>query len=121
MKYSSIILASLILIISAGLLSCKKQPAIDEKKFVMIYADMIFMQDTSTSSQSEIKKEVLKRFNVTENDYDKTINYYNDAPDRWQPFFDSVITYIEKMKPNPKKSNVKSSPEQSGSLDKKNL
>jgi len=120
MKYSSIILASLILIISAGLLSCKKQPAIDEKKFIKIYADMIFMQDTSTSSQLEIKKEVLKRFNVTENDYDKTIKYYNDDPERWQPFFDSVITYIEKMKPNPKKSDVKSSPEQSGSLDKKN-
>ena len=120
MKYSSIILASLILIISAGLLSCKKQPAIDEKKFIKIYADMIFMQDTSTSSQLEIKKEVLKRFNVTENDYDKNIKYYNDDPERWQPFFDSVITYIEKMKPNPKKSNVKSSPEQSGSLDKKN-
>jgi uncharacterized protein YxeA len=120
MKYSSIILASLILIISAGLLSCKKQPTIDEKNFIKIYADMIFMQDTSTSSQLEIKKEVLKRFNVTENDYDKTIKYYNDDPERWQPFFDSVITYIEKMKPNPKKSDVKSSPEQSGSLDKKN-
>ena len=53
MKYSSIILASLILIISAGLLSCKKQPAIDEKKFVMIYADMIFMQDTSLHHHSQ--------------------------------------------------------------------
>ena len=50
----------------------------------------------------------------------KLLNYYNDDPDRWQPFFDSVITYIEKMKPNPKKSDVKSLPEQSGSLDKKN-
>ena len=121
MKYSSIIFVSLIFTISAGLLSCKKQPAIDEKKFVKIYADMIFMQDTSLSSQSEIKKEVLKRFNITENDYDKTIKYYNDDPDKWQPFFDSVITYIEKIKPKPKKPDVKSLPEQSESLGKKNL
>jgi|GEM_PF-686636 len=121
MRYSSIIIVSLIFIISTGLLSCKKQPAIDEKKFVKIYTDIILMQDTSLSSQSEIKKEVLNRFNVNENDYDKTIKYYNDEPDKWQPFFDSVITYIEKIKPKPKRSDLKSLPEQSESLGKKNL
>ena len=121
MRYSSIIIVSLIFTISVGLLSCKKQPAIDEKKLVKIYADMIFMQDTSVSSQSEIKKEVLKRFNVNENNYDNTIEFYNDDPQRWQPFFDSVIIYIEKLKPTPKKIDVKSLPEQSLSLDKKDL
>jgi len=108
MKYSSIILASLILIISAGLLSCKKQPAIDEKKFIKIYADMIFMQDTSSYSQSEIKLTVLKKFNVKEFEYDETIKYYNDDPERWQKFFDEVIVYIENLNPKPKKSDVKS-------------
>lgn len=121
MKYRLVFLTLFITIISTGLQSCKKQPVIDEQKFVKIYADMIFMQDTSLSSKSEIKKDVLKRFNVTENDYDKTIKFYNDDPDRWQPFFDSVITYIEKIKPKPKKVDVRSLPEQSGSLDKKNL
>ncbi len=120
MRYNSIIFASFILTISTVLLSCKKQPAIEEKKFIKIYADMIFMQDTS-SSQLEIKEEVLKRFNVNEKDYDNTIKYYNADPERWQPFFDSVIVYMERLKPKPKKIDVKSLPEQSGSADKKNL
>lgn len=121
MRHSSIIFAFLILIVSVTIISCKNQQAIEEKKFVKIYTDMIFMQDTSSSSQLEIKKEVLKRFNVNEIDYDNTIKFYNDDPERWQPFFDSVITYIEKIKPTPKKIDVKSLPEQSLSLDKKDL
>lgn len=121
MRYSSIIIVSLILILSVAILSCKNPQAIEEKKFVKIYTDMILMQDTSSSSQLEIKNEVLKRFNISEKDYDITIKFYNDDPERWQPFFDSVITYIEKMKPKPKKIDVKSLPEQSLSLDKKDL
>jgi len=121
MRHSSIIFTLLNLIVSITIISCKNQQAIEEKKFVKIYTDMILMQDTSSSSQLEIKAEVLKRFNVNEKDYDNTIKYYNDDSERWQPFFDSVITYIEKMKPKPKKIDVKSLPEQSVSLDKKNL
>ncbi len=121
MRYSSIIFATLILILSAVLLSCKKQPAIEEKKFVKIYSDMIFMQDTSSSSRLEIKEEVLKRFNVNEKDYDNTIKYYNADAERWQSFFDSVVVYMERLKPKPKKIDVKSLPEQSESVDKKNL
>ena len=121
MRNSSIIFASLILILLVAIQSCKNRQAIEEKKFVKIYTDMIFMKDTSSLSQLEIKEELLKRFNVHENDYDNTIKYYNDDPERWQPFFDSIITYIEKIKPKPKKIDVKSLPEQSVSLDKKDL
>lgn len=118
MRYFSVFLLLLSIVISFSLQSCKESPPVDEKKFIRIYTDMIIMQDTSSSTQQEIKKEVLKRFNVTENDYDNTIKYYNNDPERWQPFFDSVITYIEKIKPKPTKTDVKSLPEQSESEGK---
>jgi hypothetical protein len=122
MKYGSIFFFLLLLPISIGLLSCKKSPPIDEKKLIMIYADMIFMQDTSSLSQSTIKQKVLEKFLVKEKDYDATINYYNNEPEKWQKFFDSTIAYIESLKPKPtKKPDVKSLPKQSLSVEKKGL
>ena len=47
---------------------------------------MIFMQDTSSLSQPTIKEKVLEKFKVSENDYDNTIKFYNDDPEKWQLF-----------------------------------
>ncbi len=122
MKYGSIVIISFMIVISAGLQSCKKSSPIDEKKFIKIYTDMIFMQDTSDLSQYEIKQRVLKKFKVIEKDYDATIHYYNSDPEKWQKFFDSTIVYIERSKPKPtKKTDVKVLPKRSEFEDKKDL
>ena len=101
--------------------SCKQNPQIEEKKFVEIYSEMIFMQDSTSLPQPEIKNIVLKKFGVSKNDFDETIKFYNEEPERWQKFFDSTIVYIEKLNPNFKKPDVKSLPKRSVSLDRKNL
>ncbi|MBK7630432.1 MAG: DUF4296 domain-containing protein [Ignavibacteriales bacterium] len=122
MKYGSIIFIFFLLIISTVLQSCKKSSPIDEKKFIKIYVDMIFMQDTSSLAQTIIKQKVLEKFTVNEKDYDATISYYNNDPEKWQKFFDSTIVYIESLKPKPtKKTDVKSLPKRSLFEDKKDL
>ena len=121
MRLRKIFLVLFVISLSAGFQSCKKSSVIDEKKFIKIYADMIFMQDTSSLTQSEIKDSVFKKYNVKKTEYDETINFYNADPERWQKFFDSTIVYIEKLKPTPKQPDVKSLPKRSVSLDKKNL
>jgi hypothetical protein len=98
--------------------SCKKTSVIDEKQFIKIYADMIFMQDTSSLSQFSIKEKVLAKYKISENDFDNTIKFYNEDPEKWQPFFDSVVVYIESIKPKIKKFDVKSLQEQSVSAGK---
>ena len=55
--------------ISIALISCSKSSRIDEKKFVKVYAEMIFMQDTSSYSPSVIKNKILKKFDVKEFEY----------------------------------------------------
>jgi hypothetical protein len=102
-----------LIFISIVLISCSKDFRIEEKKFVKMYAEMIFMQDTSSLSPSVIKEIILKRFSVNENDYGATIKFYNENPVRWQKFFDEVIVYMESLKPKPKKNDVKSLQEQS--------
>ncbi|HEX9253282.1 MAG TPA: DUF4296 domain-containing protein [Ignavibacteriaceae bacterium] len=121
MRSSLIKIALFIIVLFPGLQSCNKSSVIDEKKFIKIYADMIFMQDTSSLSQSTIKNKVLEKYNVKEIQYDETIKFYNDDPERWQKFFDSTVVYIESLKPKPKQTDEKSLPEQSLSADKKIL
>lgn len=120
MKYSEVFYIISLIVFIVVIQSCDNSPVIEEKKLVKIYAEMIFMQDTSSLSPSIIKEKVLKKFNVRENDYGATIKYYNDNPERWQKFFDEVIVYIESLKPKPKTGDVKSSQEQSLSVGKKN-
>lgn len=101
--------------------SCNQNPKVEEKKFIKLYAEMIFMQDSTSLSQPEIKNKVIKKFGVSKNDFDETIKYYNEEPELWQSFFDSTIVYLEKLHPQVKKPDVKSLPKRSLSLDRKDL
>ena len=100
--------------------SCDQAPPISDKKFIKVYSEMVLMQDTSSLSQILIKDTVLNKFKISKNDYDRTIEFYNNNPEKWQTFFDSVIVYMEKVKPKSKQKDVKSLPERSVSLDRKN-
>ena len=121
MKLSVFFYILSLIILAVVVQSCEKSHVIEEKELVKIYAEMIFMQDTSSLSPTIIKENVLKRFSITDDDYVATVNYYNENPERWPKFFDEVILYIQSLKPKPKTTNEKSSPKQSVSVDKKNL
>lgn len=114
--FRSILFLSLIILFFA----CNDKPPVEEKMFIKIYSEMIFMQDTSFLSQSEIKSKVLRRFKISKTDFDATIKYYNNKPERWQKFFDSTIVYIDRLNPNFKKPDSKVLPKRSVSLDRKN-
>lgn len=80
------------------LISCEDKPPVEESKFVRVYANLISAPDslvTDTLSFSEFKKQVFRKFKVTEKDYASMISYYNEEPERWTKFFDRVINYIE--------------------------
>ena len=121
MKFNIFFYILSLIILTIVLQSCEKSPVIKEKEFIKIYAEMIFMQDTTSLTPIIIKENVLKRFNVTDDEYIATVNFYNENPERWPKFFDEVIVYIQSLKPKPKTTNEKSSPKQSVSVDKKNL
>lgn len=61
------------------------------------------MQDTSSLSQNHVRDTVLLKNNYALIDYKKTIDFYNSDPERWQKFFDKVVTYVESLKPKTKK------------------
>lgn len=80
-------------------LSCSGNKSIDEEKFLLVYTDLIIMQDTSgTSGHDSLKVAVFKRHNISEEDYKKTIAYYNDEPGRWEEFFNKAIAHVEAVR-----------------------
>ena len=86
-----------ILFLLAG---CSKKNAINEDKFVKIYADLVIQQDTLKNlsvKNDSLKQIVFKRYNVTEEEYKKTIDYYNNDPSKWQEFFKRVKGYLEEL------------------------
>jgi len=80
-----------------GLYSCFDEKIIEQDKLVLIYTDLLIAQDTVTLDDrgvDSLKQSVFKKYNVTEKEYENTIEYYNDDLKRWEEFFDKVTAHI---------------------------
>lgn len=71
---------------------------IEEQKFIEIYAK-ILVANQRIGSENELfikeKKKILSDFNVSEEKFLKTLDYYSETPERWKEFSDKVIVYLE--------------------------
>jgi hypothetical protein len=99
LRFKTIRFASLIIFIPL-IIACDENPPIPEKKFMEVYVDLLISQDTTTASYNpdSLKSLVLTKHNIPETEYDSMIEYYNQRPDKWIAFFDSVTTYVERLK-----------------------
>ena len=81
---------------------CEKEAkVIPEEKFIKVYVDLLILQDTTSTdslSLDSLKTLVFKNHNVSTEEYDETIRYYNSEPKKWEEFFDKAITYAEELK-----------------------
>lgn len=85
---------------------CSDSKLLKEEKFVHVYTDLVIAQDTSNVDYKEIeglKKIIFKKHNITSDQYERTLNYYNENPSRWDPFFEKVIQLVEALKEDAKK------------------
>jgi hypothetical protein len=88
-----IVILFLLLVIAAG---CQREGVIDEDKFVQVYADLLIAGDTV--SIKEAKNEVFGRYNINQNEYNNTVEYYSSNPAEWETFFNKVIAHIEQKR-----------------------
>jgi hypothetical protein len=80
---------------------CSKEKIIKEDKFVSIYSDMLIAQDTvllTSVGVDSLRQAVFKKYNVTQELYKATLDYYNRDTDRWETFFDKVIAHVENLR-----------------------
>ncbi len=87
-----------ILILFSG---CSKDNILNENQFVKVYADIIITQDTTSlknASIDSVKEIIFKKHNITAQEYNATINYYNQSPEKWGEFFKKAVAYVEELK-----------------------
>ena len=100
-KVKSQILYWLIIFLFIFISACDKGPPIPEEKFIKVYVDLLIIQDTTTASTfspDSVKTLVFTRHNISAEDYDATVNYYNSQPEKWVAFFDSTTAYVDGLK-----------------------
>jgi hypothetical protein len=96
-KKHFLLIIFLLLFISA----CEKDPPIQEEKFIKVYVDLLIIQDTTTVesfSPDSVKSLVFARHNISSEQYEKMLDYYNSQPEKWTAFFDSATSYVERLK-----------------------
>lgn len=79
----------------------KEVKVIPEEKFIKVYVDLLILQDTTNTdslSLDSLKTLVFKNHNVSDEEYNATIRYYNSEPKKWEEFFDKAINYVEALK-----------------------
>jgi hypothetical protein len=94
------------------LLSCSNDKLIDENKFVRIYTDLVIAHDTIPGNFAlfdSVKNTILKKYKVTSEQYEYTVDYYNQDVKRWEGFFNKAAAYIDTLRSteNPSKSPKK--------------
>ena len=95
-KYAIILL---IIFQTLFFVSCSNKKIIPQDKFVNIYAELIFAQDTASTpaSKKDFKSIILSRYGVTQEQYQSTVNYYDQDPKRWSGFFDKVTLNVSNL------------------------
>ena len=85
------------------IISCSENEILPEEELIKIYVDILIAQDSTTNESvtiDSLKAVVLKKYEVPESVYVKSINYYNFTPARWEEFFNNATKYVEKLKSN---------------------
>jgi hypothetical protein len=80
---------------------CDRDNIIEQEKLVLIYSDLLIASDTSAVNENNLdslRTSVFNRYSVTEEEYENTLEYYNEELERWDEFFDKVNAHIENLK-----------------------
>jgi hypothetical protein len=87
-------------------ISCSDDKTIkDEEKFIKVYVDLLINEEQNRSDSLKIKmgkENIFKKYNITQNQYEATINYFNRDPERWREFFTKADDYLNKIENKPK-------------------
>lgn len=87
-----------LIILSLVLNSCSDKKEIKEDKFIKVYCDLLIAQDTTRTVSREMRNEIFARYEVTEEQYNLTVQSYNNDPKKWDEFFDKAINYLQELR-----------------------
>jgi len=99
-RSGTLFIISLIILSSLLFTSCSQKKGIDEAKFIKVYCDLLIAQDTTHAMNDKMRQEIFRKYSVTKEEYNSTIQLYNNDPKKWDKFFDKAITYLQELRKN---------------------
>ncbi len=86
--------------LSLQFVSCSDE-TVERNKFVNAYVDLRIAEDTLKSENDGIQKvkvRILKRYGLTEEEYNSSFEYFNENPELWEQFYDKVMARVDTLK-----------------------
>ncbi|NIR50845.1 DUF4296 domain-containing protein [candidate division KSB1 bacterium] len=72
---------------------------IDPQLFAKIYTDMLIASLDTTETDSVLRvQEVLDEYDVSKDEYKRTIDHFENNPELWQKVFSKVVENLEQIK-----------------------
>ena len=99
LKIVRIILLQILL--TSIVVTCSENEILPEEKLIKIYVDILIAQDTTTDKSittDSLKAIVLKKYEVPDSLYVRSIEEYNSSPAKWEEFFNNAIKYVEELR-----------------------
>jgi hypothetical protein len=90
----------IVLIFSLPFVSCSDEN-VGGDKFVNAYVDLRIAEDTLNNGNNDFQKakvRILKKYGLTEEQYNSAFEYFSENPESWEQFYDKVIARVDTLK-----------------------
>lgn len=101
MNQKNFIYSGILILLSFILFACEEKQVISEETFLSFYSDMVVAQDSigrSPAAIDSIHTLLFPKYGIDSTALENTLQYYNDNPDLWEPFFDKAMKRMEEKK-----------------------
>lgn len=65
---------------------------------IQVYVELAKLQERLPLQDSaflDSSRTILEKYNLTEEEYNDALSYFNEEPERWQTFYEKVLEHLE--------------------------
>ena len=70
----------------------------NQEQFVQVYVELVKLQDRISvqyPSFLDSSRAILGKYHFTEEEYNRSLSYLNEKPERWQTFYEKVLEQLQ--------------------------
>ncbi len=70
----------------------------NQEKLIQVYVELAKLQERLPLQDSaflDSSRTILEKYNLTEEEYNDALSYFNEEPERWQTFYEKVLEHLE--------------------------
>ncbi|MGK9367653.1 hypothetical protein ACSSWA_01990 [Melioribacter sp. Ez-97] len=99
-KENKIILLALVLL-PALFYGCEQKIRLDDRKAAEVYVSVLIINEkygAESDSSKAYKKELFKKYDIDEKQFDDYLNSLKEDKEKWERFFDLSEEYLNRLK-----------------------